>query len=139
MGSAPAGSANLIGMSGSLPPAQPRAAAPAPQPSVAQSPASPARVLQEAQVIYRPAPAYPSVARSRGISGEVKLEANIDERGNVKNVKIVSGDGTLASSASQAVAFWKYKPATLNGKPVASTTTIQVIFNNPGVSGDSKR
>ena len=84
-------------------------------------------------------PAYPSLARSRGISGTVQLEASVDARGNVKNVKILSGDGILALAASQAVAFWKYKPATLNGKPVAGTATIQVIFNNSDGSGDAKK
>lgn len=137
LGSTPAGSASLLSMNASLPPAPSRAAAPAPRPSVA--PAPPANVFQEPQVIDRTMPIYPSIARTRGLFGVVRLEASVDARGNVKGVKVLSGDGTLALSASQAVAFWKYKPATINGKPVASTATIEVDFNNSAASGDSKK
>jgi len=69
----------------------------------------------------------------------VRLDASIDERGNVKSMKILSGDMTLSPSATQAVSSWKYKPATLNGKPVASTVTVEVIFNSSKTTGDSKK
>jgi protein TonB len=58
----------------------------------------------------------------------VRLEATIDERGNVKDVKPVGGDRILAAAAMQAVRTWKYKAATLDGRPIASILTIQVEF-----------
>jgi TonB family protein len=60
----------------------------------------------------------------------VRLSATIDEHGNIKDVKVLSGDVILAASARNAVLLWKYKPATLNGKPVATTTEIQILFGD---------
>jgi outer membrane biosynthesis protein TonB len=48
----------------------------------------------------------------------------------VTNVKIVSGDRLLASAARAAVLTWKYKPATLNDRPVASRATVQISFGD---------
>jgi TonB family protein len=58
----------------------------------------------------------------------VRLTATIDEHGDVKNVKVLSGDVILGAAARTAVMHWKYKPALLNGKPVSTTTEIQVLF-----------
>jgi TonB family protein len=60
----------------------------------------------------------------------VRLTAAIDERGEVNNVKVVSGDAVLATAAKNAVLQWKYKPATLNGRPIATTTEIQIVFGD---------
>lgn len=110
------------------PPAAPPAAA-APPP--ASKPAlSPGGRFVEPQPIERPLPAYPQLARQRGVFGVVKMEAAIDERGNVTSVKIVSGDVILAATARNAVLKWKYKPATLNGQPIATSMNVQVLFGD---------
>jgi len=105
----------------------PRSAAPAP--ATAPPPASPAASgYQAAQLINRTAPVYPAMARERHIVGVVQIEATVDEHGIVKNTKILSGDSILATAARDAVLRWQYKAATENGRPVASTATIQVSF-----------
>jgi protein TonB len=95
-------------------------------------PAAPAVVtggrFQEAQLVERTLPDYPAQARQRGTFGVVRMEATIDERGAVKNVKVVSGDTVLAAAAKNAAQKWKYKAATLNGLPIATNVTIQVSF-----------
>jgi protein TonB len=58
----------------------------------------------------------------------VRLTATIDEHGDVKDVKVLSGDVILGAAARNAVMKWKYKPALLNGKPVLTSTDIQVLF-----------
>ena len=83
-----------------------------------------------AQPIYRPMPDYPVLARVRGIAGAVRLEATIDERGTVANVRVLSGDPILAAAAKKAVLRWRYKPATLNGQWIATDATIQVLFGD---------
>ena len=85
---------------------------------------------QEAQLIERSLPDYPATARERGIFGVVQMEAVIDEQGGVKNVNVVSGDASLASAARNAVLRWKYKPATLNGRPIASHLAVRISFQD---------
>jgi outer membrane biosynthesis protein TonB len=54
----------------------------------------------------------------------------IKENGDVGAIRVLSGDAVLAGAARAAVAGWKYKPAMLNGRPVSSTTEIQMVFGN---------
>ena len=84
---------------------------------------------EEAKLVSSMLPVYPTIARQRGIFGLVRLEGSIDERGNVKSVKVLSGDPFLAAAASSVVARWKYKPAMLNGQPIAVKAQIQVSFD----------
>ena len=102
-------------------PTPPPAASPAPKPIGGR--------YEEAKLLSSMLPVYPAIARQRGIFGLVRLEGSIDERGNVKSVKVLSGDPFLAAAASAVVTRWKYKPATLNGQPIAVKAQIQVSFD----------
>ena len=53
------------------------------------------------------------------------------DRGDIKGVKVLSGEPTLARSASDAVRQWKYRPYLLNGEPVEIETQITVNFKLP--------
>src|SRR5438874_2258060 len=95
---------------------------------VAQAPTSTA-VLQ-AQPASRPVPArlsysvpaqYPSMARQMRVEGDVVLSVAVDDHGNVSSAKAVSGPPVLRAAAVESVRRWKYQPATLGDKPVAST------------------
>jgi periplasmic protein TonB len=116
-------------------PAIPAAPPPAvPAPSVpAPAPAPALRIggqVKDAQLMEQTKPDYPPLARTQRLSGTVRLEASIDARGAVTKVKVLSGDPVLAAAAQTAVSKWKYKPATLNGQPIATTAEIQVRFDN---------
>jgi protein TonB len=107
----------------------------APAPTSAPSPAQKAVVptggkLQQAVLIRRTLPTYPAVAGQRALAGVVRLSAVIDENGDVGAIKILSGSAVLAGAAKTAVASWKYRPAMLNGRPVSSTTEIQMVFED---------
>jgi protein TonB len=80
------------------------------------------------QLTVRILPDYPLLARQRGLLGEVRVEATVDERGEVVSAKVLSGDPILATSAKNAILKWKYKPATLNGQAIAAKTVVQVQF-----------
>ena len=82
----------------------------------------------EATLIRKVDPVYPSRARSEGVEGPVTLEAIVAENGNVKGIKFVSGPPALASAAINAVQQWRYKPATLNGKPIEAPKKITLVF-----------
>ena len=114
-------------------PVPPAAAQPQPvvsTPAPAANAIPPGGRFQEPQLIHRTLPTYPTMARLRATLGTVRLDAVIDEQGSVKNVKVVSGDPTLASAAKSAVILWKYKPATLNDKPIATNLAIQIVFGD---------
>jgi periplasmic protein TonB len=80
------------------------------------------------QLISSVPPAYPLIARSQRISGDVKIDALIDESGRVTGMKVVTGPAMLHQAAMDALRQWKYKPATLNGKPVSMHLMITVQF-----------
>ena len=79
--------------------------------------------------IRAPSPQYTEIARKARIQGVVIVEAIIDKQGNVTNVKILKPlPMGLDQAAADAVKKWKFKPATLNGKPVAVIYNLTVNF-----------
>jgi len=80
------------------------------------------------QLISSVPPAYPLIARSQRIAGDVKIDALIDENGRVTGMKVVTGPAMLHQAAMDALRQWKYKPATLNGKPVSMHLVVTIQF-----------
>ncbi|MCB0332738.1 MAG: energy transducer TonB, partial [Bdellovibrionales bacterium] len=83
------------------------------------------------QLISAPKPPYPRRARRLGFEGSVVLKASIAETGKVAHVDIVhsSGRTDCDESAQQTILkYWKFQPATLFGKGVASVERIEVTF-----------
>jgi TonB family protein len=73
-------------------------------------------------------PVYPSEARQLHVKGTVVLAGTINERGQIEDVKLVSGPSLLAGAAMDAVRKWRYSPYLLNGKPIRKETEISVTF-----------
>lgn len=100
-------------------------------PPVAE-PEGPIRVggdVQPPVKLVAPSPQYTEIARKARIQGVVIVEAIIDKEGNVTNVKILKGlPMGLDQAAADAVTKWKFKPATLNGRPVAVIYNLTVNF-----------
>jgi len=79
--------------------------------------------------IFSPQPAYTEIARKARIQGVVIVQAIIDKQGNVTNVKVLKGlPMGLEQAAVDAIKQWKFKPATLNGKPVTVYYNLTVNF-----------
>jgi protein TonB len=95
-------------------------------------PEGPIRVggdVKPPEKLVAPSPQYTEIARKARIQGVVIVEAIIDKQGNVTNVKILKGlPMGLDQAAAEAVQKWKFKPATLNGKPVAVIYNLTVNF-----------
>ena len=95
-------------------------------------PEGPIRVggdVQPPVKVSAPSPQYTEIARKARIQGVVIVEAIIDKAGSVTNVKILKGlPMGLDTAAADAVKKWKFKPATLNGKPVAVIYNLTVNF-----------
>ena len=74
-------------------------------------------------------PAYSDRARRRNIQGLMVIEADIDEKGKVTRVVVRSSvDPELDAATVKAVKSWLFEPATLAGRPVASTKFFKFKF-----------
>ena len=94
-------------------------------------PAAPISVggeVKPVQLISSVPPVYPQLARSQRVSGDVKIDALIDENGRVTSMKVVGGPVLLHQSAMDSLRQWKYKPATLDGKAVSMHLVVTVQF-----------
>jgi TonB family protein len=95
----------------------------------------PLRVGGEVQVpieVSRVEPDYPEAARKARLQGIVILEAIITKEGAVESVRPLRGLGSqLDNAAIRAVSQWKYKPATVNSRPVRVYLTVTVPFKLP--------
>ncbi len=85
----------------------------------------------EPKLIQKVDPIYPPKARIQGLTGSVTLDATIAEDGSIRAVAVVSGTSLLADAAATAIRQWRYRPATLNGKPVETQKRITVVFKLP--------
>jgi TonB family protein len=86
-----------------------------------------------ANVLYSPAPAYPSAATSLHVQGEVRLEAEVDSDGNVTSTRVISGPPLLQEAAVDAVQRWHYRPYVHAGKPIATNATVVMDFQLPSL------
>ena len=72
-------------------------------------------------------------------SGTVVLEVSLDDAGKITDVRVVRGILSLTEPAERAARQWKFQPAKLDGKPVASKAlwlfpsfhrTLDRVFNS---------
>lgn len=72
------------------------------------------------------APAYPAIARTRGLEGETLLRVLVGTEGQVIKVQLQRGSGhsILDRAALQAVRGWRFHPAMVDG--IAREAWIQV-------------
>jgi len=74
-------------------------------------------------------PAYPEVARRAGMGGRVTVSAVIGLEGGVETADVLASTNPLFDRAAlDAVRKWRYRPATMNGKPVRVYFTVVVDF-----------
>lgn len=76
-------------------------------------------------------PNYPGAARAIGAEGRVELEVIIGIDGRVMEARLIksSGNNDLDSAALRhAKKYWRFKPATEDGKPVISSVKRAILF-----------
>lgn len=73
---------------------------------------------------------YPKKAAEMGISGKVFVQFEVDEKGNINNVKVIRGIGGGCDEEAIRIIklMGKWNPAKQSGKPVMSKFTIPIIF-----------
>ena len=85
------------------------------------------------EAIFHPAPAYPEAARRMRLQGTVIVQATIDTSGNVVDARALRGLGFGCEDAAlEAIRTWRYRPATLDGRPVSVYLTVTVTFQLRG-------
>jgi len=90
--------------------------------SVSDQPIVPAKLLSAVQ------PIYPPDAMRNYITGDVRIEAEVDKQGRVGAMKILLGPPQFRQVAMDALRQYEYEPATQGGKPVASKVTVTIKF-----------
>jgi periplasmic protein TonB len=74
-------------------------------------------------------PAYPKQAKVARIQGVVKVEYVISETGEVRNLRVVSGDPVLVPAALAAVTKWRFAPCRVDGsEPVERRSQSDIPF-----------
>jgi len=95
---------------------------------------SPAVDLSQPVATRKVDPGYPLQLMRENVGGTVILFAIIHADGTVGNVLVLRGvDDRLDKLATEAVAQWRFQPATKNGSPVAVEATFQIPFRPPRV------
>ena len=82
----------------------------------------------------RIAPKYPEKARSQRIEGDVTLDVVVLDDGSVGRSRIVKSLDKrfgIDDAAVAAVAQWRFKPGTLNNRPIAVIMPITLTFKLP--------
>lgn len=74
-------------------------------------------------------PQYTDMARLTRTHGAVILQATIDTRGNVVDLKVLKSLGMgLTEAALEAVEQWKFRPSAVDGRPVSVLYNLTVNF-----------
>lgn len=82
------------------------------------------------QVIYNPDPSFSDEARKSKTQGKVTLLLVVGKDGRPYNVRVRESLGMgLDEKAMEAVNRWRFRPATLNGQPVATQIAVEVDFH----------
>ena len=101
---------------------------------IQQEPPDFVAVEKQPQPIKNPGPVYPEQAHNDGIEGTVWVKLWVDEHGNARKAVILRTDAEVFNQATiDASMKWKFKPAMMDGKPVAVWVTIPFKFkmDNP--------
>lgn len=76
------------------------------------------------KILKKVTPQYPSILKSKGIGGVVRLKVFIKPDGSVRDTELIGGNPILAESAQKAVAQWKFTPASSE-----TNLEISVVFD----------
>jgi protein TonB len=85
----------------------------------------------ETRLLSRVEPQYPAEALAAHRAGNVVLEVQVAEDGSVSNIRTLSGDLILATSAAEAVRNWRYQPYRQHDHASQFQTDVTLSFTLP--------
>jgi TonB family protein len=74
-------------------------------------------------------PVYPDLALQSHVSALVILEARVDDRGHMEQVKILRGHPLFNEAAIEAFGRWEYEPPPFAGTPLSVVKTVDLAFS----------
>ncbi|HKW33232.1 MAG TPA: energy transducer TonB [Candidatus Acidoferrum sp.] len=74
---------------------------------------------------------YPSILKSKGIGGVVRLKVFVKPDGSVRESEVLGGNPILAESAQKSVSQWKFSPASSE-----TALELSVTFDPHSESGN---
>lgn len=107
---------------------------PSPVPAAAEAEPVPAATasasIPEPIAGRSPAPRYPFRAYRRGETGTVLVRVEVGPNGVPRSVSLADSSGSrlLDRAAMDTVRRWRFRPAQLDGQPVAGTITVPIEF-----------
>jgi TonB family protein len=84
---------------------------------------------ERALITEQPAIDFP--ANAKGQQGTVVLQVLVGRDGTVQDAKFLQGSLAFARTAIEGVKLWKFKPYSMNGRPVSVQTLMTMTFK-PG-------
>jgi protein TonB len=108
--------------------------APKPPPPKREQPLKPKGPMRVTEDVTPPAPLsqtqpeLPASAKAAGIDGVVTVKYVVSETGMVTEAKVLRGPPELHAVCLAAVKSWRFKPALLDGKPVAVVRMYRFRF-----------
>ena len=82
------------------------------------------------EAIYSPEPSFSDEARKAKFQGMVTLMVVVGKDGRPYDIRVRQSLGMgLDEKAIEAVRNWRFRPATMNGQPVATQIAVQVDFH----------
>jgi len=88
------------------------------------------RGMSVPQIIYNPEPSFSDEARKSKTQGIVTLIVVVGKDGHTYNIRVGQSLGMgLDEKAIEAVSRWRFRPAILNGQPVATQIAVEVDFH----------
>ena len=83
-------------------------------------------------LVHAITPRYPRAALSEGRSGVASVTFDIEATGEISNLRLESASyPDFGDAALEAIGTWRYRPATLKGKPVKIGPVRQQIPFQP--------
>lgn len=85
---------------------------------------------QAPQPIVKTAPVYPFRAREQGVEGVVQVKVLVNADGTVGQIQIMAArpENVFEEAVMQAVAQWRFKPGTIEGKAVTAWVVTALRF-----------
>ena len=82
-------------------------------------------------LISAPPPEYPLMGKLTHMEGQVVVQAVVSRSGEVVATRVLRGHRLLRHAAEAAVRRWRYRPYTVNGRPMEVATVVTVEFKRP--------
>jgi TonB family protein len=83
--------------------------------------------LSAAVPLYSPQPAYPEQERLAGVEAKVEVRYEVSKEGRVVAARAF-GPEAFRQKALEALARWRFQPATRDGIPLRSRRTTEFAF-----------